>query len=338
MLTRDNFPQSLKTDLKIAYQEGRASFTGSEYREMIDVIPTTSSAKVQVFYGNKGRLQRFRGERQPKVFNEYKQTLTLDKWELTTTAKREVLDDDQSGGILRRKVQEFGNAVERSLKQETELFLRDGVSVMSFDGTPFFNPAHVYTDSNGTTRGTAWSNVNWGGSQLDATTLQLTQSYFADLKGDDDDILGMQLTHVVVKRGSANHKTARELSNSQFTVESSTAKGTMTENVFQGSFSIIPVDYGFGASEWAALDLSQSDMKPINVLSHSVSAGFDNLEYTQLLENSDTGFWRDEFAFGVYGRFDWNPGDPRTAYLYGSSTYSPAGIDLERQRVLKANA
>lgn len=337
MLTRDNFPQSVKTDLKIAYQEGRDAFTGREYREMVNVVPTTSSAKVQVFYGNKGKLQRFRGERQPKAFNEYKQTMTLDRWELTTTVKREVIDDDQSGGILRRKVSEFGNAVERSLKEETERFLRDGVSVMSFDGTPFFGAVHVYTDSQGTTRGTVWGNVNWGGSQLDATTLQLAEQHFADLKGDNDEILGMQLTHVVVKRGSANHKAAKELSNSQFTVEASTARGSMTENVFRGAFSIIPVDYGFGASEWAALDLSQSDMKPINVLSHTVSAGFDNLEYTQLLEDSDTGFWRDELAFGVYGRFDWNPGDPRTAYLNGSSTYS-VSTDLERQRVLAANA
>lgn len=333
MLTRDNFPQSLKTDLKIAYQEGRDAFTGAEYRELIQVVPTTSSAKVEVFYGNKGKLQRFRGERQPKVFNEYKQTLTLDKWELTTTAKREVLDDDQSGGLLRRKVQDFGNAVERSLKEETERFLRDGVSVLCFDGTPFFNQAHVYTDSSGVTRGTAWSNWNFGPSQLDATTLQLSEAHFADLKGDDDEILGMRLTHVAVKRGSLNHKAARELSNSQFTVEANTFK----DNIFAGSFGIIPLDYGFASNEWVALDLSQSDMKPIKVLSHSVSAGFDNLEYTQLLEDSDTGFWRDEFAFGVYGRFDWNPGDPRTAYLYGVSGYAVTGTDLERQKVLKAN-
>jgi len=333
MLTRDNFPQSLKTDLKIAYQEGRDASTASEYREMVEIVPTTSSAKREVFYGNKGKLQRFRGERQPKAFNEYKQTLTLDDWELTTTVKRQVLDDDQSGGKLRGKIKDFGNAVERSLKEETERFLRDGVSVMSFDGGPFFNRTHVYTDSQGTTRGTVWSNWEFGVSQLDATTLQLMEAHFADLKGDDDEILGLKLTHVGVKRGSLNHKAARELSNSQFTVESSMGK----DNIFRGTFSIIPLDYGFGASEWVALDLSQGDMKPVKVLSHTISPGFDSLEYTQLLEDSDTGFWRNEFAFGVFGRFDWNPGDPRTAYLHGASGYSVT-TDLERQRVLKANA
>ncbi len=334
MLTRDNFPQSLKTDLKLAYQEGRDAFSAQEYRQLIEIVPTTSSAKTEVFYGNKGKLQRFRAERQPGIFNEYKQTLTLDDWELTTTVKRQVLDDDQSGGFLRRKVQDFGNAVERSRKEETERFLRDGVSIICFDKTPFFNQTHVYTTSSGATLGTVWSNWNFGVSQLDPTTLQLTEFHFANLKGDNDEILGMQLTHVAVKRGSLNHKSAKELSNSQYTVEANTFKG----NIFQGSFSIIPLDYGFGASEWMGLDLSQSDMKPVKVLSHTVSPGFDSLEYTQLLEDSDTGFWRNEFAFGVFGRFDFNPGDPRTAYLYGSSAYSVTGIDNERQRVVKANA
>lgn len=333
MLTKDNVPQSLKTDLKIAFTEGREAFVDSEYRQYIEVVPTTSTAKTEVFYGNKPRLQRFRGERQPKIFTEYKQTITLDDWEQTITVKRQVLDDDQTGGMLRRKVQDFGNAIERSLKQETEEFLRDGVSILCFDKTPLFNQAHVYTDSSGVTRGTVWSNWNFGVSQLDATTLQLTEKHFAELKGDDNEVLGMKLTHLGVRRGSLNHKSARELANSQYTVESNTSK----DNIFRGAFSIIPFDYGVGASEWIAFDLSQSDMKPIKVLSHTTSPGFDNLEYTQLLENSDTGFWRNEFAFGVFGRFDWNPGDPRTVYLYGSSAYSVTR-DLERQRVLYPNA
>lgn len=334
MLTKDNFPQSLKVDLQTAYQEGRDEFSSREYRELIEVVPTTSSAKVEVFFGNRGRLQRFRGERQPKEFFEYKNTLTLDDWELTRTVKRQVLDDDQSGSMLRRKVQEFGNQVERSLKQETEEFLRDGVSQLAFNGQPLFGPSHIYRDSNGVNHGTAWSNVNWGGSQLDATTLQLDSRYFAELKGDDGAVLGMQLTHVGVKRGSNNHKSAMELSNSQYTVETTSFK----ENIFKGAFTILPMDYGMGASEWYSFDLSQSDMKPIKVLSHIVSPGFDNLEYTQLLEDSDTGFWRNEFAFGVFGRFDWNVGDPRTAYLHGSSSYSVTASDLERQKPKQLNA
>lgn len=333
MLQPSDFPASMKADLETSFLEGREAFTERDYQAMIEVVPTTSDSKMQVFYGNLPRLQRLRAERQPRKFNEYKQVHTLDEWELTTTVNRKVLDDDKSGGALRARLTNFGNTVERSLKQETEEFIRDGVSITSFDKTSFFAPSHVYMTSSGATLGPVQANVNWGGSQLDSTTLQIREQGFAELRGDDSEILGMKLTHVAVKRGSPNDKAAKELSNSQFTVEAN----TMKDNVFKGSFDIIRFDYGLGASEWMALDLSRGDMKPINILSHSVAPGWSNLEYTQLLEDSHDGFWRNEFAFGVYGRFDWNPGDWRTAYLHGSSTYSVSG-DLERARVLKPNA
>ena len=334
MLTKDNFPQSLRVDLEVAYQEGRKAFTDREYEALIELVPTTSSAKTEVFYGNKGRMNRFRSERQPKAFNEYKSTLTLDDWESTISVKRQVLDDDQSGGFLRRKVEDFGMVIEREKKQGAEEYLRDGVSQVSFDKTPFFGAVHVYTDSSGATHGTVWGNVNWGGSQLDATTVQLAEKHFAELKGDDDEVLGLRLSHLGVKRGSLNHKTARELANSQYTIEASSTK----DNIFRGAFNIIPMDYGVGASEWYAFDLSQGDMKPVKVLTHTVSPGWGNMEYTALLEDSDTGFMRNEFMFGVFGRFDFNPGDPRVAYLHGSSSYSVTASDLERQRVLQPNA
>lgn len=334
MLTKDNFPQALKADLDVAYLEGKEAFDARDYEQLIKVEPTTSSAKIIVFYGNKPRMNRFRAERQPRKFNEYKTTATLDEWESTITVNRTVLDDDQSGGLLRRKIVEFGQVVQREKKQGTEEFLRNGVSQMSFDGNAFFSPSHVYKATDGSTYGPVWGNVNWGGSQLDATTLQLDTQNFATIPGDDGEVLGMRLTHVGVKRGSANDKAAKELSNSQYTVETTSFK----ENVFRGSFDIIRFDYGFGASEWATFDLSSGEMKPIIVLTHSISPGWDSMEFTQMLQDSDTGFWRNEFAFGAYGRFDWNPGDPRTAYLHGSSTYSPTPSDLERQRVLQANA
>lgn len=334
MLTKDNFPQALRADLDVAYSEGLDSFNDTDYLQLVQVEPTTSSAKIKVFYGNKPRMNRFRGERQPKKFNEYKATMTLDTWESTTTVDRTVLDDDQSGGLLRRKIVEFGEVVQREKKQGTEEFLRNGVSQISFDKTPFFNPAHVYTATDGSTYGPVWGNVNWGGSQLDPTTLQLDEAFFASLPGDDSEVLGMRLTHVGVRRGSANDKSAKELNNSTYTVEQNTFK----DNVYRGSFNIIRFDYGFGASEWASFDLSSPEMKPVVVLSHTISPGWDSMEFTQMLQDSDTGFWRNEFAFGVMGRFDWNPGDPRTAYLHGSSAYSPTVADLERQRVLAANA
>lgn len=332
------FPESLRVDLDVAYNEAMKPTVNSDWRRLIEVVPTTSSAKVETFYGDKGRLRRMRGERQPQKFNEYKQTITLDEWEMTMTVKRDVLADDPSGSKLRQMVTDFGTEVASSLEAETWEFLRKGVSITGFDGANLFSESHVYKTSTGVTLGSVQSNLHRGGSQLDATTLRLTQQAMAQWTTDQGKPLGARVTDVVVRRGSLNAKTARELANSQFTVEASTAKGTMTENIFRGSFNIVEVDYGFGATEWAALDLSAPSRKPIKVLSHSTDAGFDSLEFSQLTEDSENGFWRNEYAFGVYGRFDWNPGYWYTAYLHGASDYTSTDSDLERVRVKYPNA
>lgn len=337
MLTRDAFPQALRVDLEVAYSEGREVGSAKTYRKLIKVVPTTSNAKQEVFYGDKGRLRRFRGERQAQTFFEYKQNMTLDDWEFTINVDRAVLDDDQSGGILRSKVRSFGSVVDSSLDSETWEFLHNSTSIIGFDGKQFFHFFHTYKDSNGIDHGVTQANMQLGGSQLDATTVQIVQQHFATLKSDRNKPLGAKLTDVAVLKGSINAKTARELSNSQMTVEVSTVKGANTTNVFNGAYNIIEFEQGFGASEWLALDLSDSEARPINVLSHTVAPGFDNLEYSQQLEDSYTGYWRNEFSFGIYGRFDWNPGDWRTAYLYGSSSYTFTPADSESQRILYPN-
>jgi phage major head subunit gpT-like protein len=338
MLTKDNFPQSLAVDLEVAYKEGREE-VGSNvmYNNIIRIVPTTSNAKQEVFYGDKGRLRRFRGERQPKAFYEYKQNMTLDDWEYTISVKRTVLDDDQSGGVLRNKVKNFGRVIESSLEAETFEFLHNGTSIIGFDGKQLFHKFHTYKDSNGVDHGQTQSNLHMGGSQLDATILQLEMAHYAELTSDTGKPIGMKLTDIFVKRGSANAKSARELSNSQFTVEASTVKGTMTTNVFSGAFTLNEFDYGFGNTEWFSADLSDPETKPVIVLSHSVSPGFNNLEYTQQLEDSYTGFMRNEFLFGVFGRFDWNPGDWRCINLHGSSAYTFTPSDSSSQRALYPN-
>lgn len=340
MIVKSDFPESVRVDLRVAYDEGRQAVANPDYKQLIRVETTTSDAKKHVFYGDKGRLRRFRGERQPQKFNEYEFMLKADEWELTHTVKKSVIENDQSGGILRSKIQNFGTAVETSLEIETMEYLRNGSSVLGFDNKRLFDFFHTYTTSDGRVIndfvGATQSNMHLGGSQLDATILQLERSAYAQIKSDKGKALGARLTHVLVQEGSNNHKNAMELSNSTFTVEASTVKGQMTTNVFKGSFGILTSVYGFGASEWFTFDLSDPEARPIIVLSH-VQNGWENMEYTELLSDSTNGFWRNELAYGVRGKFDWNPGDWRTARLRGTSDYTFVPSDNERQVVSAPN-
>lgn len=336
MITKDMFPKSLEIDLEVAYKEGREAVIDKSYEQLI-TVETGIDKKDYVFYGARDRLRRMRGERQPNSFNEYKFTIAMDEWELTRTIKRNVLEDDKTGGKLLDKIRNFGSDVEKSKMMETWEFLRDGVSHIGWDGKQLFHEFHTYKDSSGVDRGITQGNLHTGGSQLDGTTVQLMQQHFSELRNDKNEPFGGMLTHVVVRQGSLNEKSARELANSTTTVEVSTAKGSGTANVFKGAFDIMTTQYGLGASEWMGLDLSGEE-RPVIVFTHSSAPGWNNMEYTQQLKDSYTGFWRNEFAFGVYGRFDFNCGDWRTAYLHGSTSYATTPADLERQILKEPNA
>lgn len=341
---RSKVPQAIRADLEVAYKEGRKVGAGQEYKKILMMERTSSDSKLVTFYGGRGKLRRFRDERQPQSFEEYKYATHLDDWEMTRTVDRNVLDDDQSGGIVRTRVKNFGLAVDQSLEQETWENLRLGSSRKGFDKQELFSLNHRYYSSSGVTVNTTdQPNMHMGNSQLDSTTMKAIDLHFSTLKNDKGRPWGGALTHVLVRKGSANHHAAKELANSQFTVESSTAKGQMAVNTFEGAFGIIPVNYGLGissnnTSEWMALDLSDPEVRPMVMLTHSVSPGFANMEYTQLLNDSETGFWRNKLAFGVFGRFDWNVGDWRSAFLMGSSNHSLSISDYENQAQGDPNA
>lgn len=334
MLEKTQFPASLRVDLDVAYGEVMTPTVNADYRRLIEIVPTTSNAKEEVFYGDKGRLRIFSGERQPQSFNEYRQNLTLKEWEMTINPKRDVLTDDQSGGKLRQIVTDFSTEVASSKEAGTWEFAHTLMATPCFDGANFFSQSHVFKTSAGVTLGPVQSNLELGNSQLDATTLQADMQKMASWLTDAGKPMGARVTDIVVRRGSANSKMAYELANSSFTVEVPTAKGANTINVFKGKFNVIETDYGLTYNEWMLLDLSTPSRKPIKVLSSSVDAGFDNLAFEQLVDGSENAFWRNEFAFGVRGKFGWNPGYWYTALMHGISTSTTATAfvtDYERQ-------
>ncbi len=340
-MDRSLFPTSLGVDLKIAFDQGIQAMADNAYTQLIEIVPSNSDSKKEVFYGDQPLMQRWRGERQAKDFYEYKLTLNADQWELSRKWKRKDVAHDQSGGVLITKAKNFGEAFEVTKQREFWDTLHNGTSIMGFDKANLFDFNHCYVDSTGITHGSAQSNMHLGGSQLDATTLQLEKFRYTQIQTDQGNVWGLQLTHVGVLNGSLNHKLAMELSNSQFTVEANTVKGQMTENVFRGSFDIITTFYGLGASEWYSFALNMPEFKPIKVLSETVNPGFTNPRFTTVgldpSNESDESFYNGYVKFGLEANFDYNPGYWFTANLHGSSAYVYTPVDQSRQRVLRPN-
>jgi hypothetical protein len=340
MMDRSDFPASIRVDLAIKFNEGFRAKESDAWRQLVEIVPTTSNAKEEVFYGQKPLLRRWRGERQPQKFNEYKMNMTTDQWELTYSWKRKDLNNDQ-GKRLMALTMNFANEVALTREIKFWQFLRNGSSIKGFDKANLYDFNHIYTDTSGATYGSVQSNMHLGGSQLDTTTIQIARQRYAEVETDKPGIKwGLRLTDVAVYDGSINHKNALEIANSQFTVDASTVRGQMTNNVFQGSFNIMTTNYGIGASEWITFSTTEPQFKPVKVLSETVNPGFDSPRFSSIGfdgDESDSSFWRGEISVGVEMNYDYNPGYWFTTFLNGSSSYVFTPVDNEDQRVSYPN-
>lgn len=339
-MNRDDFPASIRVDLNIAFNEGLKTVIDTSYLSLVEVVETTSNAKLETFYGADPTIRRWRGERQPQKFFEYKLNMNTDQWEGTRTYKRKDFNNDQGKRLLER-AKNFGIMTELGKQKEFWTFLRNGVSTIGFDRANLFDSNHAFVDTSGVTRGGNQSNIHAGGSQLDALTLQLEKQYYSDLLNDQGNKFGLELTDILVYQGSANHKAAMELNNSQFTVQASTVLGQMTPNVFQGSFNIMTTVYGIGASEWMSFSKSNPEFKIVKVLSETTNPGFNSPRFSALgidpNNESSESFWRGEVSLGVELNFDYNPGYWFVSRLHGTTSYTFTPADSEIQRVLYPN-
>ena len=301
MLAKSEMPVSLEKGVRLEFQKARDAFKPmTSWRNVSTVISSNASTEKMVMYGETAPLSEFKSERKPSKFAEYSYVITNKKYEKTITIDRDLIEDDQAGQI-KMKATQMGMGYERDLDSLILGHLASGRSTLCYDGQYFFDTDHSELES-----GTQSNKL--GVSLLDETTVQLAMQQFAGFKNDRGQNYGGRLTHVVVRRGSANAKKARELSNSLYTVESN--KGM--DNYFKGLFNVIEVDFGLTFNDWMAIDAS-SGILPVVITDRT---GIENPEIVAMEADSQNGFYRDEWAYGLRVRFGLGYADWRTAILF----------------------
>lgn len=294
-------PASIEKGIRNEFEKARQAYKPmTSWRKLTTVVDSKASQEKMVLFGEQNPLRLFGDERQPSKFAEYSYFITNKKYEKTLTIDRDLIEDDQTGMIL-QKARNMGVGYERDLDQLVLNHLGLGRSILCYDGQYFFDTDHSEKNS-----GTQSNKL--GVSLLDDTTLQVAMQQFAGFKLDNGQEYGGRLTHVVVRRGSANAKKAHELANSTYTIEAN--KGM--DNYFKEMFQVVEVDYGITYNDWVAVDAS-SGMLPVVLTDRT---GVENPEFVALEGDSKDGFWRDEWAYGLRVRFGLGFADWRTAILF----------------------
>jgi len=214
------------------------------------------------------------------------------KYEITIEVDREEIEDDQLGQIRIRINEMAGRPAQHKDVLIGEL-LKNGASAgfLSYDGQIFFPNAHVSgasgtQDNILTESGTADKDnpttAEWRVALRNAIARLLT------FKDDQGEVMSFGATGLVVIVPPNMFVTAAEAVNATLVAS--------TTNVLQGAARIITFPYLTATDTWYLLKTDVA-VRPF-IFQDRIP-----LEFTALEQNSDEGFRRDKFLYGVRARY-----------------------------------
>lgn len=214
------------------------------------------------------------------------------KYEITLEVDREEIEDDQLGQI-RIRINEMASRAAQHKDVLIGDLLKNGASAgfLSYDGQIFFSNAHVSglsgtQDNTLAESGTADKDnpttAEWRVALRNAIARLLT------FKDDQGEIMSMGATGLVAVVPPNMFVTAAESLNATLVAS--------TTNVLAGAARIVVFPYLTATDTWYLLKTDVA-VRPF-ILQDRIP-----LEFTALEQNSDEGFRRDKFLYGVRARY-----------------------------------
>jgi phage major head subunit gpT-like protein len=269
----------------------------THFQDLATRIQSTSDSETYKWLGSVPRMREWGTGRIAKGIGTESYSVENLKYESTLEVDRDEIADDKTGQIRVR----IAELAERAATHKDFLIAQllingESAGFHSYDGVPFFADNHVSGAS-----GAQDNNLTADAIDPDDPTAEEfkaalkaaigTMLGFKDDQGDPMSISAGSLVCVVPTR---MYLTALEAVNA--TIVSNTS------NVLQGAARIIAFPWLSDASKWYLL-------KTDGVIRPLIFQDREPVEFTALTEDSDEGFRREKFLYGVRARY-------RIAYGY----------------------
>ena len=236
--------------------------------------------------GQSPTMQEFLDERRSIPLSNTGYTITNKTWESTVTVKRQDLADNKTGSIQRRIQQMAATAAGHQNKLLIDTLV-NGTTDTCYDGTAFFGNSHTARADEGGTQDNllAGSGTTTSAFGTDFAVAKREMLLFTAENGEPFHGDGMQQLVVIVP--PALEKVARETLNAGMI--------SNTSNVQVGAAQLIVSPRLSDVDDWYLLRtdnaraLIMQDREP--------------LQFTSLEGNSDSGFMRDQWHYGVRARY-----------------------------------
>jgi phage major head subunit gpT-like protein len=296
-LVRSDVPKLLEAGLRAVFFNAYES-TVSDWEQIATVIPSEHDSEKYAWLGSVPRMREFKDERIPAGLLEHDYSIRNKTWEASIAVERSALEDDQYGQIKLR-IQALGEEARRHQDELVFGLLRDGFDTLCYDGQYFFDTDH--------SEGESGTQSNKGTAALSASSLQAAITTMMKIKDDKGKPMGVIPDTLVVPPDLK--WTAMELLGSTYAPDVASGKTDMRKNVLAGTLNLIVSPYLTNPNNWFLLCTKRA-IKPIIFQSRVP------VEFTALEGNSENGFMRDEYLYGVRARY--NVGFGLWQFAYGS--------------------
>jgi phage major head subunit gpT-like protein len=276
----------LTEGLKVVFEEAYAA-QAPQWARIAMRVDSNKESEDYAWLGATPGLREFRDERVIRGLGAYDFAIKNRTWEATIGIKRSAIEDDQYGQ-LKMRVSQMASEAGRHMDSLVFGLLAGGFSGAGYDGRPFFDAAH--NEGDGGNQG------NLGLEALSAQALKTALTTMRRIK--DDKGRPMSVTPNVLVVPPELEWTAREILESAYwpdALPGADGSQKLASNVLQNSLLLLVSPELPDADNWFLLDTT----KPVRPLIAQVRL---EPEFTSLEADSETGFLRDEYLYGVRAR------------------------------------
>ena len=275
----------------------RLESTPVHFTELATRIPSTSDSETYRWLGTVPKMREWGTGRLAKGLRTESYSVENLKYESTIEVDRDEIADDQTGQIRVR----VGELAQRTATHKDFLIgqlLNNGgtAGFESYDGVTFFNDSHV-SGSSGAQDNLLTTNAtdpNETTTTEFKTALKNAIGAMMDFKDDQGDPMSISASGLICVVPTSMFLTALEAISA--TVVDNTS------NILSGAAKIVSFPWLTDQSKWYLL-------KADGVVRPFIFQDREPVEFTALTEDSDEGFRREKFLYGVRARY-------RLAYGY----------------------
>lgn len=265
--------------------------TRAHYLDLATRIPSNGESETYRWLGTVPKMREWGQGRLTQGMRAESYSLENLKYEATIEVDRDEISDDQTGQI-RIRVAELAQRAATHKDYLIAQLLANGhlAGNAAYDGLPFFSDSHVSGDS-----GTQSNDLSFNVASTTFPTaeefrdsIRFAMAAMMALKDDRGEPMAISETGMVVVTPPQTFFAALEGINA--TVVNN------VDNVLQGAARVISLPWLNGATEWFLL-------KTDGVVRPLIFQDREPIEFNALAEDSDEGFRREKFLFGVRARY-----------------------------------